>query len=245
MQPTRGSRTRIMVCVTHRFWQRGVELCAHVGVWETATRADHAMMSLTTAACTLVKRITLTSGARACHLTTISLRAKSVQTEYRQGASLSAPALCSDSINQRISRPVELGQLALPGGGRSPFNAEKAPELSPSRRPRNPYNPRTRENSYARGGRRQNRQNLQKGLLEVLEALASGKSSRILIGETSVHAVANRAQRRARMPIWCHSQGVHDDSGRTGPHGRDESSRCFDPLHLPATFDDRTGFVQS
>ena len=143
-----------------------------------------------------------TSGARACHLATISLRAKSVQTECRQGASLSAQALCSDSKNQKVSRPVELGQLALPGGERSPLNAEKAPELSPSRRPHTPYNPRTRENSYARGGRRQNRQNLQKGLLEVLEALASGKSSRILIGETSVHAIANRAQRRARMPIW-------------------------------------------
>jgi hypothetical protein len=31
-----------------------VELCALVGVWETATRADHAMMSLTTAPCTSV-----------------------------------------------------------------------------------------------------------------------------------------------------------------------------------------------
>ena len=91
MQPTRGSHMRIMVCVNHRFWQRGVELCALVGAWETVTRADQAMMFLTIVPCTSVKK--------------------------------------------------------------------------------------------------------------VLEALASGKSSRILIGATSVHGVANRAQRRDRMPM--------------------------------------------
>jgi hypothetical protein len=47
---------RIMICVNHRFWQRGVELCALVGAWETATRADQAVMSLTTVPCTSVKR---------------------------------------------------------------------------------------------------------------------------------------------------------------------------------------------
>jgi hypothetical protein len=68
-----------------------------------------------------------------------------------------------------------------------------------------PYNTYKRagwHNRHPCGESPQNLQNLQKGLLEVLEALASGKSSRILIGETSVHAIANRAQRRARMPIW-------------------------------------------
>jgi hypothetical protein len=110
---------------------------------------------------------------------------------------VSAPALCSDSINQKISRPVELGQLALPEGERSRLDAKKALEFSPSQRPHNPYNPRMRENSYARRGRLQNLQNRRKGVLEVLEALASGKSSRILNGATSVRGVANRAQRRA------------------------------------------------